>query len=254
MFVTEEELLCARFAELAEGCYTHGRYTYTDFLSLSEQDVFHRAAPAFSYVPYTLFGGAEGCERVMVRFGDEDTLGYPPPPFPISCLSLQLPDAKFAEPLSHRDFLGALLNLGIKRECTGDIFLSDSGIYLFVSEKIAPFLCENLVRVRHTALKTVPAATPPAAVFSRTEERTVTVASLRADGVIAHALSLSRADAESLFAARRVFVDGRVREDGAKPLSAGELVSVRGYGRFRVLSENGKTRKGRISLSLAFYV
>lgn len=251
--MTDEELLAARLSDLAEGCYTHGRYTYTDFLSLSEQDVFHRTAPAFSYVPYTLFGGAEGCERVIARFGDGDTLGYEPPPFPIACLSLALPDARFADPLSHRDCLGALMNLGIKRECVGDIFLSESGIYLFVTERIAPFVCENLTRVRHTAVKALPSL-PPAAVYSREQERTVTVASLRADGVVAHALSLSRSDAEALFSARRVFVNGRVREEGEKALVPGDLVTVRGYGRFRLLRENGTTRKGRVSVSLSFYV
>ena len=251
--MTEEELLSRRFAELAEGRYTHGRYTFTDFLSLAEQDLFHRASSDFSYVPYTIFGGAEGCERVMVRFGDEESLGYPPPPVPIACLRLSPNAPKFAEPLSHRDCLGALLNLGIKRECTGDIFLSEEGIFLFALEKLAPFLCENLTRVRHTPVSLSPAA-PPAAVFSKTEERTVQVSSLRADGIIAHALSLSRAEAESLFAARRVFVDGRLREDGARPLSEGALLTVRGYGRFRFLRTVGTTRKGKLSVLLAFYV
>lgn len=246
-------MLASRFAELAEGCYTHGRYTYTPFLSLSEQDVFHRASRDFSYVPYTLFGGAEGCERVMVRFGDEDTLGYAPPAYPITCLKIALPDAKFAEPISHRDCLGALLNLGIKRECIGDIFLSDSGIYLFAEEKIAPFLCENLTRVRHTAVSLSP-CTPPKSVYAKTEERTVVASSLRADGVIAHALSLSRTESESLFASHRVFVNGRILENGAKALSEGDLVTVRGKGRFRFLSVAGQTRKGKLSLSLAFYV
>ena len=251
--MTEEELLCARFCEQAEGCYAHGRYIYTPFLSLAEQDAFHRASRDFSYVPVTLFGGAEGAERVMVRFGDEESLGYPPPPFPIACLQISLPEKKFAEPISHRDCLGALLNLGIKRECLGDIFLSDAGIYLFAEEKIAPYLCENLTRVRHTAVRPSPCP-PPASVFAKTEGRTVTASSLRADGVIAHALSLSRAESDSLFAARRVYVNGRTLENGAKPLSEGDLVTVRGHGRFRLLSVLGTTKKGKLSLSLSFYV
>ena len=251
--MSEDELLSARFCELAEGCYTHGRYTYTPFLSLAEQDVFHRASRDFSYVPTTLFGGAEGCERVMARFGDEETLGYPPPPFPIACLGIILPEKKFTEPISHRDCLGALLNLGIKRECLGDIFLSDTGIYLFAEEKIASYLCENLTRVRHTAVSLAPCL-PPKSVFAKTEERTVTVSSLRADGVIAHALSLSRADSEALFAARRVFSNGLLLDNGAKPLCEGDLITVRGHGRFRFLAVNGQTRKGKLALSLAFYV
>lgn len=251
--MTEEERLHARLCELAESAYTHARYTYTPFLSLAEQDLFHRARRDFSYLPFTLFGGAEGCERVMARFGDEDTLGYPPPPFPIACLSVTLPDKKFAEPLSHRDFLGALLNLGIKRECLGDIFFSERAVYLFCEERIAPFLSKSLTRVKHTAVS-LSLATPPAAVYTRNEPRRIVVSSLRADGVIAHALSLSRTESEALFAARRVFVDGRLREDGARPLEEGSLVTVRGFGRFRLLALEGRTKKDRLSLSLALYV
>ena len=71
MMTQDEEREIKRFCELAESCYAHGTYTYTDFLGLAETDLFFRAAVNFSYLPYTLYGGSEGCERVMVRFGDE---------------------------------------------------------------------------------------------------------------------------------------------------------------------------------------
>ena len=158
--VTEEERITARFCELAEACYARGRYTFTDFLGLSELDLFFAAQPRFSYVPYTAFGGAAGCERVMVRFGDEESLGYTEEPFPIACLLLQPAAPKFAEPIGHRDCLGALMNLGIKRECLGDIAVCEGGFYLFCEEKLAPYIRENLTRVRHTAVRLTPCPPP----------------------------------------------------------------------------------------------
>ncbi|MBQ8859538.1 MAG: hypothetical protein IJ012_07125 [Clostridia bacterium] len=249
----EEEREIRRFEELAEQCYARGRYTFTDFLGLSEYALFLSVAPRFSYVPYTVFGGAEGCERVMVRFGSAEVLSYPEEEFPIACLLVAPSAPKFAEPFSHRDCLGAVMNLGIKRECLGDIFLSEGRAYLFCLEKIAPYLCENLEKVRHTPVR-VTRTEPPAAVYSKVEEETVQVSSPRADAVVAHAYRLSRTEGADLFAARRVFVNGRLTENVSADLRAGDLVTVRGFGRFRVGEARGLSRKGKLNLPIEKYV
>ncbi|MBQ8174167.1 MAG: hypothetical protein IJ009_02065 [Clostridia bacterium] len=250
--MNEEEMIMHRFADLAAACYEKGHYTYTDFLGLAEYDLFLRAARDFSCVPYTVFGGAEGCERVMVGFGDEESLGYAAE-FPIACLVITPLSPKFAEPLSHRDCLGALMNLGIKRECLGDIVRTDAGIFLFCLDKIASYLCENLKRIRHTDVRVTPCE-PPACVGTETETVRLSVASLRADGVIAHAYSLSRADSAALFAARRVFVGGRLTENISHELHEGDLVTVRGLGRFRFGGEVGISKKGKTVISIEKFV
>ncbi len=249
----EEELEIRRFCELAEACYTRGRYTFTDFLGLLEYDLFLTAARDFSYVPYTVFGGAAGCERVMVRFGDADSLGYPEEDFPIVCLRIFPAAPKFAEELSHRDVLGALMHLGVRRECLGDIILQEGSAYLFCEEKIAPYLCENLQRIRHTAVRVEVCDTPPAASQTLTAE-TVHIASPRADGVIAHAYNLSRADSAALFSSRRVFLNGRVCENLSAELKEGDILTVRGFGRFRFGGETGVSRKGKIIARIEKYV
>lgn len=247
-----DDLLARHFADLAAACYEKGIYTYTDFLGLAEYDLFLRTARDLCYVPYTVFGGAEGCERVMVRFGDEESLGYGEE-FPVATLAITPLSPKFAEPLTHRDCLGALLNLGIKRECLGDIVLREEGILFFCTEKIAPYLCENLTRVRHTDVR-LSFCPPPAVVYQKTEEVRLSVASLRADGVIAHAYSLSRADAADLFAARRVFIDGRLTDGGSTELREGDLVTVRGLGRFRFRATVGTSKKGKTVVAIEKFV
>ena len=246
--MNEEDILVNRFADLAAACYEKGIYTYTDFLGLSEYDVFLRSVRNVSYVPHTAFGGAAGCERVVVRFGDEESLGYAAD-FPIACLSITPLSPKFAEPLSHRDCLGALMSLGVKRECLGDILQTEEGILLFCLEKIADYLCEQLVRVRHTDVR-VFRANAPAAAAARTEEERLSVASVRADAVIARAYSLSRSDSADLFVARRVFINGRMTEGGSADLHEGDLVTVRGYGRFRFVSKTGMSKKGKTVISI----
>lgn len=250
--MTEEQYTAARFCEMAERCYTRGRYEYSDFLSTGEQEIFYRAARDFAYVPCTLFGGAEGCERQMVRFGDENLLGYPPEPFPIVCLRVFPRAPKFAEPFEHRDVLGGCLHLGVERRCVGDILLRDGEAFVFCATTVAPLLCAELCRVKHTdvCVEEVP---PPAAAYAHTEEMVFSCASERLDGLCAGVFHLSRGDAADLFAGGRVFVNGRLCEKAERAARAGEIVSVRGYGRFLYEGQTGVSRKGKLRVRVQIY-
>ena len=132
----ERERIRKRFIELANKSYGAGIYTFTDFLGLSEQTDFDAVKKDVRGVSYTAFGGADGAERVMIRFGSEEELGYELP-FPISTLKISAKDKRFAEKLTHRDYLGAILNLGIERDCLGDIVVRDGFCYLFAKDGIA---------------------------------------------------------------------------------------------------------------------
>ena len=248
--MTDTEREAARYAELAELSYTHARATFTDFLGLAESDVFFRAARDFSYVPYALWGGAEGCERVMVRFGDEDSLGYPPPPFPILCLAVRPKAKKFADELTHRDILGALMNLGIRREMLGDIFPGEDASYIFVAEKIAPFLQENLVRIKHTDVIASLTDCPEELAAPVYEAEEIQVSSLRLDAIVAHAYRLSRAEAQEAMSDGRVFLDGRSVTDFAVSPHTGAVITLRGAGRVRFGGAVGETRKGKIRVKI----
>ena len=135
----ENELLKKRFTELANKSYNAGIYLFTDFLGLAEQAVFNEAKAAFRHIPYTAFGGAAGAERIMIRFGDTESFGYTED-FPIVCIKAEPVSQKFADKLTHRDFLGAILNLGIQRSTLGDIPIIDNVGYIFAKEDIAPFI------------------------------------------------------------------------------------------------------------------
>ena len=141
--MNEEEFLYKRFIELAKKSYDKGIFLFTDFLGLAEQTVFESAAAEFRHVKYECFGGARGAERIMVRFGDEESFGYSLD-FPICALKCEPINQKFSDRLTHRDFLGALLSLGIERSCLGDIAIIDNVGYLFCLEKIADYIKNQL--------------------------------------------------------------------------------------------------------------
>ena len=245
----DKELLQKRFIELARRSYNSGIFTFTDFLGLSEQAAFDGIKREIYGIPYEAFGGAEGAERVMIRFGSAEDLGYELP-FPIVCIKAEPVSQKFADKLTHRDFLGALLNLGIERSTLGDIPILDNVGYIFASEDIAPFIISELTRVKHTEMRLSTVDELPEGELYKTERRRVQISGERLDAVIARVFSLSREEAQSLFAKRLVFVSGRLCESTSYTPKESEKVSVRGKGRFIYRGIVGNTRKGKLNVEV----
>ena len=102
-----------RLKELADRSYSNGQFTFTDFLSTAELSAFYEKEKELKFASPLPFGGCDIAERKIVRFGNPEELGYDQP-FPITALCVEPVAAKFSDDLSHRDFLGALMNLGIK--------------------------------------------------------------------------------------------------------------------------------------------
>ena len=242
-----------RIIELAERCYNTNQYTFTDFLSLAEQSDYYRMERELSYVKATLFGGCDLSERRLIRFGSEDQLGYDQP-FPISAIRVRPLIEKFSDDLGHRDFLGAIMNLGIERSVVGDIFIDGNTAYVFCLDSIAPYICENLSKIKHTSVMCeLLEAVPDHLSSGSGTEKLIQVASMRIDAVVSRVYNLSRSDSLELFRKCLVFVDGRLTESNSGSVSAGQAITVRGYGKFKVLEEGGLSRKGKINIRVLVY-
>lgn len=249
----DTELLKKRFIELANKSYNAGIFVFTDFLGLSEQSAFSEIKKEIRGIPYTAFGGAEGTERVMIRFGSEEDLGYEVP-FPISVIKAEPVSQKFADKLTHRDFLGAILNLGIERSTVGDIAIIDNVGYIFASEDIAEYITSSLNRVKHTDMRLKIVDELPEGELYKTELRRVQANGERIDAIIAKVFGLSRDDSSSLFKKRLVFVDGRCTENTSYIPKEGEVISVRGYGRMIYRGYDSFTKKGKMNIVVDLYV
>ncbi len=248
----ELQQLKKRILELGRKSYEHNIYTYTGFLGMAEQDVFYGMLPELGGAAYGLYGGRQDCERQMLRFGSEDVLGYGED-FPIVCLSVRPLVEKFADDVTHRDFLGAVMNLGIDRSTVGDILLEGKSAYLFCTDKIAPYLTEHLDRVKHTKVICKEADAVEEIPVKEPEEIRFTVASERADGIIAKVYRLSRNQSLALFRERKIYVNGRLNENNSYSMKDGDMVSVRGYGRFVYHGPDHETKKGKWSVSAGVY-
>ncbi len=239
-----------RFEELAERARRSCVYTYSSFHSTETASLAYRVA---SENEVTMWGGTDNSERVVVRFGDPKELGYEED-FPIRIVCVKPKQEKFAGDMTHRDFLGAVLNLGIERDVVGDILISEHTAYLFVLEELADFVCLELERVRRTAVKCEPVEEIPAGLLPKLAEETVTVASPRLDAVLAKLYHLSRGDAKSLFEAEKVTVNGRICTNPETVLKPNSKVSIRGFGKFEYRGEEHATRKGKTGITIWRYV
>lgn len=251
--MTQEELLKKRFQELADKSYQGNQYTFTNFLSMGEQASYFQMEQSLSYAGGVLFGGMEEAERRVLRFGKPEELGYEEE-FPITCLTVAPLMEKFADTLTHRDFLGALMNLGIERELLGDIIVRGHTAYIFCLQRIAGYLTENLVQVKHTRIRVTETETLPESARPELKEEAMSVSSLRLDVVVAGVYRLSRSDSLLLFKEKKVFANGRQCENNSYLCKDGDRISVRGYGRFLFTGVNGTTGKGRLHIRIQRYV
>lgn len=248
----EELLLQKRFAELAGRSYGQNMYTFTDFLSLSELDLFYQNEPQLKFAGVTVFGGADGTDRKIIRFGNPAELGYEEP-FPIVCIAIEPLLEKFGENLNHRDYLGALMNLGIEREKLGDIFIKGKTGYVFCLERIADYIVENLTQVRHTHVKLRVLENEEEFVQKEIEEMVVLSASERIDGVVAKVYNLSRSQSIEYFRAKKIYVNSRLCENNSYQLKQEDVISVRGFGKFVYYGVEYKTKKGKLSVKVGIY-
>ncbi len=247
------DLLKKRFLELYNKADRGGYFTFTDFLGLAEQSALREALPRIRPSEMTLFGGADGAERVMARFGNAEEIGYETS-FPILCVKVEPISMKFADKLTHRDFLGALLNLGIERSTLGDIIIKDNVGYVFTEEKIAEFITGELLRVKRTDVRATVAEALPEGELYKTEIKRIQIQSERVDAVIAKVYSLSREDSQALIKRGLVFVNGREIDSSSYTPKEGDKVSARGHGRFIYQGFDSTSRKGKLNAIVEVYV
>lgn len=234
-----------RFQELADRSNAKGYAIYSDFLGIAE--ISELCAVRFS-VPVTLWGGYDNAERCVACFGGREYFADKSD-YPIKCILIKPVNQKFADTLSHRDFLGSLMGLGIRREVLGDIIISENCGYLFCLETIADYIIENLTQVRHTTVECSVTKEIPQDALPQPENREIIVSSERLDVIVSAIYKMSRSQVLPIFHTEKVFVNGAVKTSPSATLNMGDKVSVRGFGRFIYNGVLRHTKKDRLVIS-----
>ena len=200
------------------------------------------------------FGGYGDAERKMLvylpDYLDESALMDEDSP----CICLRATFYQGDSP-NHRDFLGALVGAGIGRETVGDICVGKDSCDFFVTAEIAPYVLQNFLSAGRTKLhlQQIPlceASIPEPEV----KEIRDTLASLRLDSVISSGFRIGRSLAAQYVSTGKAAIDGLPCEKPDKAVSEGSKISVRGLGKIKLHSVNGRTKKDRISVTIHRYV
>lgn len=235
-----------RFQELADRSNGKGYAIYSDFLGLAE--ISELSVMRFS-VPTTLWGGYDDAERCVACFGDREYF-TDNSDYPIDCICIKPVNQKFADNLTHRDFLGSLMGLGIRREVIGDIIISDNCGYLFCLDTITDYIIQNLTQVRHTTVECNVTERIPQNALPQPENSEIIVSSERLDVIVATIYKMSRSQVLPLFHTEKVFVNGAVKTSPSVIIKNGDKVSVRGFGRFIYKGVLRHTKKERLVISV----
>lgn len=237
----EEKRLAGRFEELSSRSFNKGIWVYSDFLTTGQQAMLESMKTG----AVTFWGGYEGAERRVACFGSEDMCGYEACP---DCvwLAIEPVSKKFADELTHRDFFGSVMALGLKREVLGDIIVYDNCAYLYCMASVSGYIAENLTQVKHTTVACCETDAPPVESVALPEAEEFVIASERLDTVISCVYNLSRSVCKDIVEQGRVSVNSILTTNPSRILDEHDTVSVRGYGRFIYEGIQRETRKGKL--------
>ena len=246
----ESEITVRHLLDLCRKNDRTGLWQYSGFLTPAEQDDFLRC-PEAAHFPFRMIGGYEAAERRILAAGNESVSGEPDPP--IRVVEIRPKSEKYAEELTHRDYLGAILGLGIERSLTGDILTRDHRAWVFCLPSVAEMLISSLTQVRRTTVVAETVSPDLPELAPRFMPLRLNIASERLDAVCAAFTGLSRGQTEKLFSAEKVFVNGRTITDKSARLKAGDILSVRGFGKAVYDGIEHETRKNRLWVVLRKY-
>ncbi|MBR6401384.1 MAG: RNA-binding protein [Firmicutes bacterium] len=195
------------------------------------------------------YGGYEGAERRMIGFLP-DYMEFAAEDFPITPVEICF--TRFSKGLTHRDFLGSVLGIGITRDKVGDIIVEDERAVVYADSSIADYIAANLEYVGHTKVRTglLESYSPP---VSAPNEKKMTVASLRLDAVLGGCFNLSRTRVAELIKGEKAYINWLGESSPSKQVAEGDIITLRGSGRAVIKEINGKTKKDRILITVEIY-
>ena len=247
----EEEMLLVRVCEKLDTAMHRDIPAATNFLSKREQML---VCEVLRGAPIRFFGGLSTAEReiscYLPDYLDEDWLtGEDGPVAAVRAAFFE------RDSLSHRDFLGALMGCGIKRETVGDIYVATGRCDFLVTREVLPYLLQNFLSAGRTKLHVERIVVPDVSVpEQKVRQIRDTVPSLRLDGIVSSGFSISRGKAAEYISAGKCELNYAPCVKGDKQTTEGDVITVRGLGKIRLDAVGGNTKKGRICVEITRFL
>lgn len=254
----EDRILLAQILDKIEMVNNKNKIEYIDFLDLSQIELVQKFINKIKIENYMFYGGFEQAERKMFiiypeKFNKEvvekNLTNI------IKIIRIRLPE-DLKEKYTHRDYLGAIIKLGIERKKVGDILVDNDGADIIISKDISKFLIENLDSLTRFSKATITEENIDnlRIVEVKKEEIEIIVSSLRLDNIISELAKCSRNKSLDIINMERVFVNFQCETKKTKQIKIGDMVTIRGKGRFYINDIIGQTRSGRTIIKVEKFV
>lgn len=246
----DDALLKAMVQDAVQLCDRRGKPAFVGFLDEREQVFVRNLMESARIENYMLWGGYDGAERVVFgAFSAYDTMTASA--FPLTPVTVTFREQ---DVLSHRDFLGALMALGIERSTVGDILVESGRCVLFLREELVPYVQTQITKIGAVGVRVTEGAEEPYPVGRRFQSFSAVVSSLRADCIVAACTGLSREKTKTWITSGLVTINYVECQSPSVLLSAGDKIAIRGKGKFCLEQIGGLTRKGRIGIEVKKYL
>ena len=254
----EDKLLLAKVLDKIEFCKTRNKIENTDFLNLAEQDLVDKFLKRIKIKNYYFFGGAGEAERkVLILYPEKLTeeMARKNHSKIMSIIKIILP-IELDEAYDHRRYLGAIMKLGIEREKIGDISVKRMGAEIVVKNEVQNFLLQNLSSLTRFSSATIELDSIEnlQQIEASKIELTEIIASLRLDNIVSSLARTSRNKAVEYLEQERVLLNFKTETKASKQIKVGDIITIRGKGRFEFKEISGNTRKGRFVIKVDKYV
>lgn len=253
-----DKLLVAKILDKIYLANSKNKIINTDFLDMYQKNLVQVLLKNLKYDNYVFFGGDSNSERVVGIFYPDK---FNKDIIKKNCNSIMgileiiLPNdlkGKF----THRDYLGGLIKLGIKREKIGDIIVFNEGANIVILNEIINFVksnVSNLTRFNKSCVQ-IKKITELHKREIKTEKVKIIITSLRLDNIVSEIAKTSRAKAEEIITSGKVFCNFENIMKTSKILKENDIITIRGKGRFVLKKIEGSTKKGKIVVNIEKYI
>ena len=239
------EEFARRMYDLIDQMQRYQRVMITPFFTPEEARITQMICG--KQILYQMAGGYPGAERVRFAFYpyEDDEVSFP-------TICLKATYATAFSTITHRDVLGAAMNLGIQRDTLGDMIIADGEIYLFADEKIENYICCNLTKIKRSSIHFQRSDKQIDHTVEKSKETRI-VSSLRLDVLVSSLAHVSRGKASELIKAGLVKVDHMVTLQGSYTCKENSMISIRGKGRFIFDHIAKSTKKDHLVIEIQVY-
>ncbi len=252
---SEDKILIAKILDKIKFVENKNRFEETDFLDLREQEIVKETVGKRKYHGYNLLGGYKDAERKIAIIYpeniDEDYIKEKILKQYLNVINVTLPN-ELKNKYEHRNYLGGLMKLGIKREKIGDILVRDDGADIIVKKEISNYIELNLLGLTRFQKAKINIKEINELIYIKKEKEYVkiNIPSMRLDCIVGELAKCSRNDANKYLREERIFVNFKEELRASKIIKEGDYITIRGKGRFKIDKILGNTKSGRINVQI----